>query len=57
MVAQASRIADQGEAGEIVVADSVSRLAVGKGFDFESAGETSLKGFNELVRLWKVTGF
>ena len=56
-MAQASRIADQGEAGEIVVADSVSRLAVGKGFDFESAGETSLKGFNELVRLWKVTGF
>ena len=57
VVHQASRIADQGAAGEIVVADSVRQLALGKGFDFEPAGETTLKGFDEPVSLWKVTGF
>ena len=41
----------------IVVADSVRQLALGKRFDFESAGEMSLKGFDEPVRLAKVTGF
>lgn len=56
VVAQASRVADQGGAGEIVVAESVHQLALGKGFDFEAAGEATLKGFDEPVRLWKVTG-
>ena len=57
VVHQASRIADQASASEIVVADAVRQLALGKGFDFASAGETTLKGFDEPVRLWKVTGF
>lgn len=56
VVAQASRIADVGTAGEIVVAESVHQLALGKGFDFEAAGETKLKGFEEPVSLWLVTG-
>jgi pimeloyl-ACP methyl ester carboxylesterase len=54
VVHQASRVADQAAAGEIVVADSVRQLALGKGFSFEPAGETALKGFNEPVRLWRV---
>lgn len=52
----ASRIADQGDAGEIMVADTVRQLALGKGFEFEAARDATLKGFNEPVRLWKVTG-
>jgi class 3 adenylate cyclase len=54
VVHQASRVADQAAAGEIVVADSVRQLALGKGFSFEPAGETALKGFEEPVRLWRV---
>ena len=56
VVAQASRVADKGQAGEILVAESVHQLALGKGFDFKPAGEATLKGFDEPVRLWKVTG-
>jgi len=55
VVAQASRIGDLGDAGEVVVSDSVRQLAAGKGFDFEPAGEVSLKGFDEPERVWKVT--
>lgn len=57
VVHQASRVADQAGAGEIVVADTVRQLALGKGFSFEPAGEHTLRGFDEPVRLWKVTGF
>lgn len=56
VVHQASRIADQGDAGEILVADAVRQLAIGKGFGFDPAGEITLKGFDEPTRLWKVTG-
>jgi class 3 adenylate cyclase len=55
VVAQASRIGDLGEAGEVIVSDSVRQLAVGKGFDFAPRGEVSLKGFDEPERVWKVT--
>ena len=54
VVHQASGAADQAAAGEIVVADSVRQLALGKGFSFEPVGETALKGFEESVRLWRV---
>ena len=54
VVHQASRIADRGGAGEIIVADSVRQLALGKGFAFDPAGETTLKGFEEPTRLWRV---
>jgi class 3 adenylate cyclase len=57
VVHQASRVADQAGAGEIIVADTVRQLALGKGFAFEPAGEHTLKGFDEPVRLWRVTGF
>jgi class 3 adenylate cyclase len=55
VVAQASRIGDLGNAGEVVVSDSVRQLAAGKGFTFEPKGEVSLKGFDEPERVWKVT--
>lgn len=54
VVVQASRIGDLGEAGEIVVSDSVRQLALGKGFAFEPHGEVQLKGFAEAQPVWKV---
>lgn len=55
VVAHASRIADLGEAGEVIVSDSVRQLAAGKGFTFEPSGDVTLKGFDEPERVWKVT--
>jgi class 3 adenylate cyclase len=55
VVAHASRIGDLGDAGEVIVSDSVRQLASGKGFSFEERGEVSLKGFDEPERVWKVT--
>ena len=55
VVAQASRVVDLGEAGEIIVSDAVRQLAVGKGFSFEPRGEVLLKGFDEHTTVWKVT--
>ncbi len=55
VVVQASRIADLGQAGEILVADSVRQMAIGKGFNFDASGEVQLKGFDEQTTLWKVT--
>ena len=55
VVAHASRIGDLGNAGEVIVSDSVRQLAAGKGFDFASRGEVPLKGFDEPEKVWKVT--
>ena len=55
VVAHASRIGDLGDAGEVIVSDSVRQLAAGKGFTFEPRGEPTLKGFEEPERVWKVT--
>ncbi len=55
VVSQASRVADLGTAGEVMVADSVRQLALGKGYTFEPAGEVSLKGFNQPTKVWKVS--
>lgn len=55
VVAQASWIGDLGDAGEVIVSDTVRQLAAGKGFDFEPRGEASLKGFDEPERVWNVT--
>ncbi len=54
VVVQASRIADLGKSGEIVVADSIRQLAIGKGFSFDPGGEVRLKGFDEDITIWKV---
>jgi class 3 adenylate cyclase len=55
VVAQASRIGDIGEAGEVIVSDAVCQLAVGKGFSFEPRGDVDLKGFDQPQKVWKVT--
>lgn len=55
VVVQASRIADLGEAGEVIVSDSVRQLAVGKEFEFQPKGEIHLKGFTEAQRVWIAT--
>ena len=55
VVVQASRIADLAQAGEVVVSEGVHQLAVGKGFEFEAAGEVTLKGFDQPTTVWKVT--
>jgi class 3 adenylate cyclase len=54
-VIEASRITAAAKGGEILVADVVRQLAKGKGFLFADRGETSLKGFEEPVRLYEVT--
>ena len=55
VVVQASRIADLGKAGEVIVSDSVRQLAVGKEFEFQPRGEICLKGFEEAQRVWTAT--
>ena len=50
----AARVADQAEAGQILVSDVVKGLAVGKGFRFTGGDEISLKGFEEPQRLYEV---
>ena len=55
VVAHASRIGGSGDAGDVIVSDSVRQLAAGKGFTFESRGEVSLKGFDEPERVWNVS--
>ncbi len=55
VVVQASRIADLGGAGDVLVSDSVRQLSVGKGFDFESRGGVEIRGFAEAQQVWKVS--
>ena len=55
VVAYASRVADIGDAGEIIASDSVRQLAMGKGFTFTPMGEHDLKGFEEPATVWTVT--
>ena len=54
VVAYASRVADLGGAGEVVVSDTVRQLAMGKGFQFKTMGQYELKGFDEPATVWKV---
>ncbi len=53
-VIEAARITAAGQGGEILVANVVRELAKGKDFLFADRGETSLKGFDEPVRLYEV---
>jgi adenylate cyclase len=50
----AARIAAEAEAGTILASDVVRQLVAGKDFLFADRGETSLKGFEEPVRLYEV---
>ena len=53
-VNRAARITAMAKGGEILVANVVRELAEGKDFLFADRGETSLKGFDESVRLFEV---
>ncbi len=53
-VNEAARITATAKGGEILVSDVVRQLAKGKDFLFTDRGETSLKGFDEPVRLFEV---
>ena len=53
-VNEAARITATADGGEILVSDVVRQLAKGKDFLFADRGETSLKGFDEPVRLFEV---
>jgi class 3 adenylate cyclase len=50
----AARICARASADEIMVAPVLRELCRGKGFSFESLGETELKGFAETVALYRV---
>lgn len=54
VVAQANRIANLGDASEIVVSDTVRQLAIGKSFNFQPMGQVELKGFDEPAIVWKL---
>jgi class 3 adenylate cyclase len=50
----AARVCAQAEPGQILAADVVQQLAAGKGCVFADKGETTLKGFENPVRLHEV---
>jgi class 3 adenylate cyclase len=54
VVIEAARIAAAARGGEILVANVVRELAKGKEFLFADRGETSLRGFEDPVRLFEV---
>ena len=53
-VIEAARITAAAAGGEILVANVVRELAKGKNFLFADRGETSLRGFEDPVRLFEV---
>ncbi len=50
----AARITDRAEPGQVLVSNVVRELCAGKGFEFTSAGDATLKGFDEPVALFEV---
>jgi class 3 adenylate cyclase len=54
VVSLARRACDKAQPDQILVANVVRELCVGKGFAFEDRGEASLKGFDDPIRLYEV---
>lgn len=50
----ASRVCNACQPGSILVTSSVRDLAVGKGFEWDDAGEHAFKGFDEPVRVYRL---
>ena len=50
----AARITDRAEPGQVLVSNVVRELCAGKGFEFTSVGDATLKGFDEPVMLFEV---
>ena len=55
MVIVASRVAAQAHGGEIVASNVVRELCAGKRFSFSDRGETTLRGFEDPVRLYDIS--
>ncbi len=55
VVVVASRIADAAGTGEVFVSDGVRHLVVGRQYDFQDQGEQSIKGFDEPLRVWRLS--
>jgi adenylate cyclase len=53
-VTTASRIAGMAAGGEILASNVVRELVAGKGFLFSDRGDTTLRGFEDPVRLYEV---
>jgi len=51
----AARICDRAEPGQVLVSQVVRDLCAGKGFEFSSVGEATLKGFSEPVALFRAS--
>ena len=50
----AARITDRAEPGQILVSRVVADLCAGKGFEFTSAGDATMKGFDTPAALFEV---
>ena len=50
----AARISDRAEPGQVLVSSVVRELCAGKGFEFTSVGDATLKGFDEPAALYAV---
>jgi len=55
VVVVASRIADAAGTGEVLVSDGVRQLVVGKQYEFDDRGEQSIKGFDDPIRVWRLS--
>lgn len=52
----AARVAEQAQAGEVVVSQTVKDLVAGSGIEFTERGEHELRGIKDSWRLYAVTG-
>jgi len=50
----ARRVCDAAQPGTVLVTDVVRQLAAGKGYMFADCGESTLRGFEDPVRLFEV---
>jgi class 3 adenylate cyclase/alpha-beta hydrolase superfamily lysophospholipase len=51
----AARITAQGKGGEILASEAVRQIVAGKKFPFSDLGETTLRGFEDRVRVYEVS--
>ena len=51
----AARIAAKASAGEILASEGVRQIVAGKQFLFADRGETEMRGFEDLVRIYEVS--
>ena len=50
----AARVCGRAEPGQVLAANVVRELAMGKGFLFADLGDVALRGFEDPVRLYEV---